>query len=72
VVGVDGTVYKCSVDFENENNKVGKLLPNGRLDLNSNWIYGSVKISVNMKCAMNALFIHCARVNTARRNQLSE
>jgi len=37
VVGADGTVYKCSVDFENERNKVGKLLPDGRLDLNSYW-----------------------------------
>ncbi|MEA4925096.1 MAG: radical SAM protein [Syntrophomonadaceae bacterium] len=37
VVGADGTVYKCSVDFDNERNRVGRLLPDGRLDVNLNW-----------------------------------
>ncbi|HCF48738.1 MAG TPA: radical SAM protein [Syntrophomonas sp.] len=33
VVGSDGTVYKCSVSFEDANNHVGKLLPDGKLEI---------------------------------------
>ncbi len=34
VIGADGTLYKCTVALENENNKVGCLLPDGTMDLN--------------------------------------
>lgn len=34
VIGSDGTLYKCTVAFDNELNHVGKLLPDGTLDLN--------------------------------------
>jgi uncharacterized protein len=55
VVGSDGTVYKCSVDFENEKNKVGRLLPDGRLDLNlSNW-----DLWVNNNFSENEMCIDC-------------
>lgn len=52
VVGSDGTVYKCSVDFEHDRNKVGKLLPDGRLDLNSaNWdLWVNSRFSENEMC----------------------
>lgn len=33
VVGADGTLYKCTVALDNENNKVGRLLPDGTMDL---------------------------------------
>lgn len=34
VIGSDGTLYKCSVSFEDPNNHVGKLLPDGNLEIN--------------------------------------
>ena len=34
VIGADGTIYKCSVAFEDPLNKVGRLLPDGSLDIN--------------------------------------
>ena len=38
VIGADGTIYKCSVSFENPDNHVGKLLPDGSLDIDkSKW-----------------------------------
>lgn len=33
VVGSDGTIYKCSVSFEDANNQVGRLMPDGSLDI---------------------------------------
>ncbi|RQD74120.1 MAG: radical SAM protein [Halanaerobium sp. MSAO_Bac5] len=33
IIGADGTVYKCSVAFENPNNHVGKLYPDGSLKI---------------------------------------
>ena len=33
IVGSDGIVYKCTVSFEDDNNKVGKLLPDGSLKI---------------------------------------
>ncbi|MBI1744717.1 radical SAM protein [Candidatus Acetothermia bacterium] len=33
VVGSDGTLYKCTVAFSNEKNHVGKLLPDGTLQI---------------------------------------
>jgi uncharacterized protein len=38
VVGADGTLYKCSVAFENPQNQVGNLLADGRLAIDqSRW-----------------------------------
>lgn len=33
VIGSDGTLYKCTVAFEDERNKVGKLLADGTFDI---------------------------------------
>jgi uncharacterized protein len=33
VIGSDGTVYKCTVAFDDPRNHVGKLRPDGRLDI---------------------------------------
>jgi uncharacterized protein len=35
IIGADGTIYKCTVAFEDERNKVGKMQPDGsmRIDL---------------------------------------
>ncbi len=35
VIGADGTIYKCTVALDYENNKVGRLLPDGTMDLDS-------------------------------------
>ncbi|MHA6324188.1 radical SAM protein [Roseivivax sp. CAU 1753] len=35
VVGSDGTIYKCTVAFEDDRNKVGKLYPDGTLEIDS-------------------------------------
>lgn len=43
VIGSDGTLYKCTGDFEFEQNKVGKITLDGRMDFNENyylWIGG--------------------------------
>jgi uncharacterized protein len=37
VVGSDGTVYKCTVAFNDSFNKVGKITDNGDLVVNQNW-----------------------------------
>lgn len=38
VVGSDGTIYKCSVSFQDANNQVGRLRPDGTLDIDlSRW-----------------------------------
>lgn len=34
VIGSDLSIYKCTVHFELEENKIGKLLPNGEPDIN--------------------------------------
>lgn len=34
IIGSDGLVYKCSVAFENPANHVGRLFPDGRIELN--------------------------------------
>lgn len=38
VIGSDGTLYKCTGDFEFEKNKVGTLTHNGVLQYNKNYI----------------------------------
>lgn len=34
VIGSDGTIYKCSVAFEDPNNHIGKLLNDGNMEIN--------------------------------------
>lgn len=49
VIGSDGTIYKCTVAFENDLNKVGKVNANGVIELNKDklnlWINNGFETS---------------------------
>ena len=49
VIGADGTLYKCTRDFEMPENRVGELSLEGELLLNSNWQLWLNRVAPKMK-----------------------
>ena len=49
VIGADGTLYKCTRDFEMPENNVGKLSLEGELELNFNWQLWLNRVAPKMK-----------------------
>jgi uncharacterized protein len=59
VVGSDGTVYKCTVAFDNPINHVGTLHPDGRLDINdqyfAQWVVDGATDSTCQSCQVHPM-----------------
>ena len=50
VIGSDGTLYKCTLDFENQINKVGYLNEQGDMKLETNKMFSWVSLSEDNAC----------------------
>lgn len=62
VVGSDGTLYKCTRDFEMPENRVGELSSDGSLLLNSNWQLWLNRIAPKMEKCDNCFYeANCLR-----------
>lgn len=60
ILGTDGTIYKCTMLFDEEFNKIGSLLKGGKLEINyeklSKWVLGNIPKSENCKqCNVESL-----------------
>ncbi|WP_053958058.1 radical SAM/SPASM domain-containing protein [Sulfobacillus thermosulfidooxidans] len=59
VIGSDGIVYKCTVAFDNPINHVGKLYPDGRLDINeqyfAQWVVDGATDSSCQSCQVHPM-----------------
>ena len=62
VIGSDGTLYKCTRDFEMPENKVGVLTLDGELQLNENWQLWLNRVAQKMPKCENCFYeANCLR-----------
>jgi uncharacterized protein len=60
VIGSDGTIYKCTVAFEDDRNKVGRLHPDGRLEIDPvKWRMWTEPVSTSGKCTSCSFSAAC-------------
>lgn len=60
VVGSDGTIYKCTVAFEDDRNKVGQLYPDGTLEIDRDkWRAWTEPHSPSGKCGTCSFSAAC-------------
>lgn len=60
VIGSDGTIYKCTVAFEDDRNKVGRLHPDGRLEIDAaKWKMWTEPVSTSGKCGTCSFSAAC-------------
>lgn len=60
VIGSDGTIYKCTVAFEDDRNKVGRLYPDGRVEIDAaKWKMWTEPVSTSGKCGTCSFSAAC-------------
>lgn len=71
IIGSDGCIYKCSADFENENNKIGRLTEDGNMiidkSLESKWVMS--KNRKDLTNCDNCSFSGCCLYGTCPKHQ---
>lgn len=78
VIGADGRIYKCTVQFENPLNQIGNILPSGEINIDKNkflkWIYAYYE--EYKRCKECFLLLICQRrmcpANTMRSDLICE
>ena len=60
VIGSDGRIYKCTVAFQDPRNQVGRLLSDGRLQIDAEkWRMWTEPVSASGKCGSCSFYGAC-------------